>query len=514
MYMLIVSVLKIVPVKVTICFVLLMLGSGIPLYLPQNSNATSVSVPLGSNFLSSGLSDQNIGFSRQVSVTDNSGNPIIGQFQSVQGSFQSNCLNTQATVFVTKQGNNQGNPIQILSISGGSSSVVASLNLANGETGHGCINNGNGFQVVELGLAPITTDGCSASSVSSGNEIFCRVINTGSTQGTQFPLNADGRSEFPGISGLTPTSTPGQESAVTVGSLAEAGGPTTPQSTATQTRPFNPPTGTCTDIQTQTTPAVTIRKPSSMKIVINGKVDLSKVQDALSDLRTNTFHVAVTSDLKSNDGISASISNPQFMGYIVVQDKKGLQQEIIKYNILDFRRECTFITLAEAAGPATNANVAPLGELGDPERAKLEPSEIDKLLLGGEQVTGGTPKDESLVFNPPFSGCLVDTTTNPPVLGDNFAIYNIRGEIDRKSDALNEDNLLIQATIDLNQRDTDLAKLVDNNNPLMHVDLLTQENKDRVDKISFSLSDVWTDCKQIALSTETVFEPFDNELNY
>jgi hypothetical protein len=98
--------------------------------------------------------------------------------------------------------------------------------------------------------------------------------------------------------------------------------------------------------------------------------------------------------------------------------------------------------------------------------------------------------------------------------GDNFAIYNIRGHIDPRAQGLNENNLLIQATVDLNQEDIDLAKIVGKNNPLMRVDLLTREDRNTIDPIKFTLTDVWTDCKQIALSSETELELFVNELNY
>jgi hypothetical protein len=484
------------------CSILMVLGTGVAFYSPLDTSA-QISIPLDSNIVSSGVG--NI----EVPLGSDFGGVGIDQFQSVTANADCTAAGL-ATVQVRKSvlgGVNVGQTfdINVRENNGNTQSLV----LTAGGTDSVCV--AMGYTVQEAFGATVQSANCQRETVVAGQTYLCTLTNTGAQ--ADFNVETPDRSSaIAALNAQRTTSTPGIEPGLTVGQQVDVG-PTQGQANPTG-RPINPPTGSCIDYKADTTD---VRKPSSMKIIIYGKVNLDKVKDALFDLDTSIFHVAIASDLLNNDGVSASVSNPQFMGYIIVQDDKGLEQEIIKYNILDFRRECTYISLAEAAGPATNANVAPLGELGDPERANLQPSEIDELLVGGLQVTGGGPPSDPEAFNPPFSQCITPrpaADSNPARLGDNFAIYNIRGDIDRDAKAFDENNLLIQATVDLNQQDTDLAKLVNNNNPLIRIDLLTQEQKNRIEQIGFTLTDVWTDCKQIGLTTETVLNPFVNELNY
>jgi hypothetical protein len=485
-----------------------MLGSSFLLCNPQGGYAQTVSVPLGSNIgsnvLSSGFGDQTTGFSGQVTVT---GSGAVDQFQSVTTSI--NCPEPQAEVRVHKQvtGLSTGQLFPILISENAGTNHL--LQLQAGNVDFRCVSSG--FVVQESGFNAVESGQCEVTAIIPGTIYDCTLTNTISGFRTDIEDEAVNNlnSAFRG------KSVPGTEAALG-GTVRSDVGSTAGQATPLQ-RPTNPPTGACVDWKTTDSKA-TIRTPSSMKILINGKVNLDKVRDALYDLKTNKFHVAIASDLKNDDGILSAVAAPQFMGYIIVQDEKGLQQKIIKYNILDFRRECSYITLAKAAGPATNADAVPLGELGDPGRTDLQLSDIDRLLVGGERVVmGAGPRP--LAFNPPFSECHVTDTVNAATgaqvsFGDNFAIYNIRGHIDPRAQGLNENNLLIQATVDLNQEDIDLAKIVGKNNPLMRVDLLTREDRNTIDPIKFTLTDVWTDCKQIALSSETELELFVNELNY
>jgi hypothetical protein len=495
--------MKFALVRFMTCFILAMLSSGIALYAPQYSDAQGVSAPL----ISPGVGSQNNGISRQITFAGNDGNTVFAQSIST-ANIDLNCqVGTQAELRVTKTVNPtsrfagddfvvrvdrlQGVPIQWV--------------LQNGETRGTCLNQGETVRVSEVEsdtveFTPVFAgDGCVINSVIANEEYECVVTNTITGTGG----NGIVRAQADGTDGDTALSDPEIEGGV----IAQAGepGPTLPTGEGLQR---DPPFARCED-NTPTGTTDPIITPSSMKIVINGKVNLEKVHDALDELDTDQFHLALLNDLKENDGISSSISAPPYMAKIIIQDSHGLKQKIIDYNILDVRRECSYITLAEATGPATNANIAPLGEIGDPERANLHPSEIDRLLVGGPILTTGTTELRPLILNPPVTVCNAGENTN-----NNFAIYNIRGQIDRESKGLDGNNLVMYWTFDLIQQDIDLAKIVDNNNPFARVDLLTQEEKNRYQPIRFSLTDLWTDCKQIALATDSVFEPFINELNY
>jgi hypothetical protein len=257
-----------------------------------------------------------------------------------------------------------------------------------------------------------------------------------------------------------------------------------------------------------------LRAASSMKIVIDGKVNLEKVKDALNKFNTDVFQLALINDLKRDDHILSTVSGPAYTGSIIIKDSKGLEQKIIDYNILDVRRECSYITLAEAAGPATNANVFPLGLIGSAKRTDLDLSDVDKLLIGGRIVSGGTP-NKPVFLNPPVAVCNPPPQSGTNPLNNNFAIYNLKGTIDRHSKALDEgdNNLLMYWTFDLIQDDQDHAKIVDNNNPIAKVDLLTKEQKNKYGQIDFSLTDLWTDCKQIALDNDMMLNFAANEFN-
>ena len=67
---------------------------------------------------------------------------------------------------------------------------------------------------------------------------------------------------------------------------------------------------------------------------------------------------------------------------------------------------------------------------------------------------------------------------------------------------------------DIQPSDTDLAKIVNANNPYLVANLIAnEENINSAHKIDFALTDVNTDCKQVSLNTQSIFRPFANELN-
>ena len=496
--------------KAISCFLLVILSSGVVLYAPQISGALGISVPLSS----SGFGSQNIGVSRQFTLTNNDDNTVFAESNGIN-SFTTlqtvDCdMATQAEARVTKlvrdpddQVINPNNLVFEVTVRQGDNLIRPTIQ--GDETREFCVDDGDSFIVTETGsqtggfsFNTSPSGNCNIPSVAAGSTYQCTLTNTITGNGDQNEIVPS--FEAP----ITPAADEGAAPAPagTQGGVVGTTDVTAPTS-------MDPPFAPCED---ETVDDVVIRAASSMKIIINGKVNLEKVQNALNELNTDHFHVAIINDIKDNDRILSSISNPPYTGKIIVEDPKGLKQKIIDYNILDVRRECSYITLAEAAGFATNANVAPLGEIGDPGRANLDPAQIDQLLIGGSILTTGTG-DKPRSLNPPVATCNPGTADE-----NNLAIYNIRGDIDRGSKALGQNDLLMYWTFDLIQTDSDRAKLVNNNNPIARVDLLTQEEKNKgiasYEQIAFDLTDLWTDCKQIPLTTESVFEPFINELNY
>ena len=123
------------------------------------------------------------------------------------------------------------------------------------------------------------------------------------------------------------------------------------------------------------------------------------------------------------------------------------------------------------------------------------------------QLTLGFPP----VLNPPFAICQDGKTGDTESLNDDIAIYNVRGNAKDVS-SLDGDDLSIQINVDLNLRPDDKAKINDNNNQYIRVNLVADEDKDSAHKIPFTVNDLWTDCKNVALNSAPLFEPIQSEI--
>jgi hypothetical protein len=377
-----------------------------------------------------------------------------------------------------------------------------------------CVTPGASFNVVEtsrdVDFRGIETGICEVDGPAQDINYACHVTNEITS------IGGDGIRDFSGdalgdLQGDEPSSHEGvtTETAITTTGTQ---GPLASQ-VSSEGRLTNPPFDSCEDNTVGDDANKIIRTPSSATYIISGKVSLDKVQEALESLRTKSITIQLLSDLESLDMVSLSVASPQFVGKILVEgtDENGnkLKQKIINYNILDLRTECKYITIAEAAGPSTYANVAPLGQLG--ETNSLQPSKVDEILLGGRTVSSSPTKAGPLpaVLNSPFATC--DTTDANQ--RDNFAIYNLRGEVKDVS-VVDGNNLIVEITTDLLITESDLARIVNNNNPYMKAELLSEHNRRTYDRIGFTLNDVWTDCKNLAVTTDPVFEPIAGETNY
>ena len=389
-----------------------------------------------------------------------------------------------------------------------------------------CLDEGDSFNVVEgpsqtsegFSFIRSTNQECTGESVQSGQTFNCVFTNTltGGDNTGGIDIDASGAGQSDDVSsqqGIT------LEQTVTTGGIQ---GPLATQVTG-DGRLTNSPFTACKDQKVDDN--TVIRKASSAKYIINGRLPLDRVQETLEALKTKTVTIQIYSDLDPLDMVSSSVASPQFTGKIIIEgNREGdkqyeLKQKIVNYNILDIRTECMYITLAEAKGPATNANVAPLGELANTESKNIRPPETDKLLWGGNTVSSSPAKSatEPGALNPPFAVCAVpdnsDETTISQADRTNFAIYNLRGEV-KNVELLSGNNLALIVTADQYLAEADLAKLVNNNNPFIKTDLLIKEDKYDYTQPGFELTDLWTDCKDLALTTDPVFEPILGETSY
>jgi hypothetical protein len=402
---------------------------------------------------------------------------------------------------------------------------VADDTLSNGQSFSVPLAIGDQFSVTEIDTpaAFITSaSGTCSGTVSNNNALFCTIIN--SPTGSGNTITANPQSAF----------TPSQND-VRTPSVATPQSAISPGGSSTQAsgfgRAINPPFSNCNgnSVPTATTNGVPTadsinRLPSSATYLIKGVLSSSKLQSALDAVGTKTITIAIASDLQPVDGNMLAIANPQFFGKIIVTSTDGLniKQRTVDFNIQDVNTECHYITLARAAGSATNKNVAPLGEISGSKSTNLKAPDIDKLLVGGSIVTSSLRNlGVASVLNPPFATCTTNQTgafsnffagTNSGRVPDNFGFYLLRGELTGPV-KVSGNTFVIEITSDIVPRDDDLAKIVNNNNPYLKVNLLGLKSLDSATRIPFRLDDLWTDCKQVSLFTKSIFQPIISDLN-
>jgi len=413
----------------------------------------------------------------------------------------------------------------------------------NGDSRQFCVNVNSDWSVVETTPSPIngftfttdyTSNPVSTSSTScSGTAqlsqpITCTVTNT-ITSGSAPIINPQ----------LPPAESNVNNEQLFSPQALNEGGPTQSGATAAG-RQINPPFQVCkantktgsTDLNAPNGQPIEdtktiVRAPSDALYLVKGAIPLDKVNAALTARHTNIITIAVISDLHADDGISTRVDNPQFFGKVIVEDSKdGAKQTVINFNVDAVRTECKFITIGETVGnPPNNVKVTPLGQLKPLTPGSVKASDINKLLVGGPKVTGTLTGLYPIVLNPPFATCQLPPTPNSNAGGkdsgtiaatdanaDSFAFYNVKGTIDGDG-SISGNRLTVQIITDLVPVDSDLAKIVNQNNQYVKVNLISNENKPDAKTIPFTLKDLTTDCKAISLTSQTVFDPSPGELN-
>jgi len=413
-----------------------------------------------------------------------------------------------------------------------------------------CVNVGDTWRVVETTTSPqqgfsFTTDYTSTPVSTPSNscngqaqtnqDITCTVTNTiTSNQGlpiTNPDNNQPAQSDTTTSQVFTPQSLsdsgPTQSSAAAGGRRINPPFQTCAANTITGTVPssLNNANGKDTDVKT------IVRAPSDALYLIRGAIPLDQIKEAMTSLHnTNTITIVLMSDINNDDGVSTRVDNPQFMGKVIVTDDKDpVKQKVIKFNVDAVRTECKFITLANTIGnPPNNVRVAPLGQTKNLSPGSVKASDINKLVVGGPKVTStlSTVAGNNLypaALNPPFATCQTPTSQDAEhpdtslASSDSLALYNVRGTILDKN-ALSGDRLTVQIVADLVPIDSDLAKIVNSNNPYIKVNLISQnnnpnENNPNAQLVPFTMKDLWTECKAISLASETVFQAAPDEIS-
>lgn len=395
----------------------------------------------------------------------------------------------------------------------------------------------------------VSSDGahCVGTNIAAGQNVACTITNTLVSSSTinNSTINNSTSSLVTPPSNNPPQSPIRTRTFIIPQGLQNAASTTANPNIATSPIPSNPPFQVCATneglsgsaatgvsiarlgVNAEVGTALTTRIPSAMTIVISGRVDLDNLRSQLQAFGTKTFSIVLKSDLAPEDGIMTQVANPRLEGEVLAQSKDGAKQKVFNFVLSDVRTECKYITLAQAFGPAPNTNVAPLGRMTSDGGKNIAASSITKELVGGV-IVGTTPPAKTLptVLNPPFASCQVQAATQAgsagtPAAGtvangnlpDNLALYVMKGDASDIS-SISGNTLTVELTVDLQPSDSDLAKIVNANNPYVVANLVADaDNINRAHRVDFSLTDVTTDCKQVSLNTKSVFTPFPNELN-
>lgn len=114
------------------------------------------------------------------------------------------------------------------------------------------------------------------------------------------------------------------------------------------------------------------------------------------------------------------------------------------------------------------------------------------------------------MLNPPWATCNAPAQGAATTTGDSVAIYNVRGDISDLTQ-MSGHTLVLEVTADLVQADFDNAKITDNNNPFVIVNMIADEGQKTVHRINFNFDGLWTDCKQVATNNQFLFQPITGE---
>src|SRR5690349_1272624 len=428
---------------------------------------------------------------------------------------------TSSTLTIAK--NNPVSPSQPFTVQITNGGVQGTVQVSQLQSASFCISPGLLTVVESPGNSPayqLTNNGQIVSSTScntsvqAGQLLTCTITNSGSNiigggfvQGKETPSPSGTNTAAIGLASSIRDINP---------SIVEASPPGAPN------RLTNPPFQTCAANTQNKTSLLTInnqnlniplptRLPSSGTYVISGNADLGRLQNALDQFGTHTIRIELYDDLANMDRVLLGLNSPQFTGKIIVENDDGARQKVIPFNVDTVRTECKFITLAKAFN-----TVAPLGVIGNKKGSITAPA-TNKELVGGIEVgSSAALTGLPFVLNPPFATCQTDTTqTGIASAPDNLAIYIIKGSFASHSE-LSGHKRSVLLTADLVQRDTDAAKIVKTNgnnanNPVLVANLISNENQNNARKLDFTLEDVNTDCKQISLSTKSIFSPLPGE---
>jgi hypothetical protein len=266
-----------------------------------------------------------------------------------------------------------------------------------------------------------------------------------------------------------------------------------------------------------------IRIPSGADYIIKGQISGDGLQSLIQENGKSDVTIRIINDLFQLDAFPISHEiNSKYVGELVYFKDEGLKKNVLNFRIDSIDTSCYFITLIEPIKPLSNNEknkFTPLGEKGKELFEKhADTPKFIKLLKGESLVTEIVKgvQGETLVdprgLTPPFGPCATtveafnfnDDTGLGFFDGDltflnsgQFAHYNIIGDIRDKINSKNyAGNLdfVIKLTVDLNLQASDRAKIVDNENPIVKVELLFNPGGDSAQKLDFNLKGLTYNC--------------------
>jgi hypothetical protein len=262
---------------------------------------------------------------------------------------------------------------------------------------------------------------------------------------------------------------------------------------------------------------VVVRTPSSATYTIDGEVSIQQLRDMLKKYNP-VIEIRITNDLHMTDNHPINdLTSSKYKGEVVFF-KDGLEVDTLPFKIDKIDTDCTFITMVESIKPlGKTGDITTLNKEGVEQFKKngnfdMEDDLNDKFLVGGPTLVRQPTRDTPIIpviLNSPFGPCNQVVTSlafqDDNDLGEEtddftqlekseFAKYKISGKFAKIPSKDSTNNIQLRMISDLVPNATDAAKITDNNNRYINLDLILNPNQQSAKAVDFEIKKVAYDC--------------------
>jgi hypothetical protein len=282
--------------------------------------------------------------------------------------------------------------------------------------------------------------------------------------------------------------------------------------------------------------------PSSAQYLIKAAISGEKLNNLIKKNEDDDVTFTIINNLNQVDNIPFNNEiNSKYWGQIAFYNKDGTKGDILNFRIDNIDTECRYVTLNQSSQKLNASQEFQLTPLTEEEKFTINkhylpnfndfpdvgaPSTNNLQLMDGRTVVKFQDRNESLSvlnINPPFGSCVgivssigvkdLTNADNPepteseinPIERDKFqfAEYVMFGSlVDKisKTNTNSDEDLLIKLTIEQNHFAVDSAKIIDNVNPYVNLELFYNSEQYPEEKIDFHLKELSYNCHGIGFA--------------